>query len=101
MTYTEILEIAVCVLAVYGFYAIVCHLIAFVCPKGDFSVGVHVKRGEKLTPQENMQCATVLTENFRGHLRPPVFLLDEPLDRETELMLTELGYRIYRLTNNE
>ena len=99
MTYTELLEIAVCVLAVYGFYALVCHLIAFCLPKGDLSIGVHVRQGEKLKPQEGMQCATVLSEEHRGHLQPPVFLLDEAIDKETEMMLCELGHRIYRLSD--
>ena len=101
MTYVELLEIAVCVLAVYGFYALVCHFLAFVCPKGDFSIAVHVRRGEKMTPQENLQYATVLSEEHRGHLQPPVFLLDEALDRESEAILRETGYRIYRLLEDD
>ena len=101
MTYVELLEIAVCVLAVYGFYALVCHLLAFICPKGDLSIGVHVRRGERITPQENLQYATVLSEEHRGHLQAPVFLLDEALDRESEQILRETGRRIYRLLDKE
>ena len=101
MTYVELLEIAVCVLAVYGFYALVCHLLAFVCPKGDLSIGVHVRRGEKMKPQEDLQYATILSEEHRGHLQPPVFLLDEALDRESIEMLRETGRRLYRLLDCE
>ena len=101
MTYIELLEIVVCVLAVYGFYALICHLLAFICPKGDLSIGVHIRRGEKLTPQEDLQYAKILSEEHRGHLQPPVFLLDEAPDRECVAMLRETGHRIYRLLDDE
>jgi len=101
MTYVEILEILVCVLAVYGFYALICHLLAFLCPKGELSMGVHVDGEGEIAPLEDMHYAIILTEEHRGHLQPPVFLLDKTVDKQTEGVLREQGYRLYRKIEDE
>lgn len=79
MQLSDFLEIIVCILAVYGIYAIMCRLLAHGCYKGDLSVGLRIKRGgRELDPAviaDGLRRARFLTEGQRGKMLPPVILL--------------------------
>ena len=96
MTATELLEIVVCVFAVYGVYALLCHLLAYLIPKADLSVGVHVDGESAFSAAEDLRYAIILTEEHRGHFQPPVFLLDKTAEDTLLAALREEGCEIYR-----
>ena len=96
MTFADILEILVCLLAVYGVYDLLCHTLAFLCPKADLSVGVHLGEESGNHAMEDLRYAVILTEEHRGQMRPPVFLLDESIDEKILASLREEGCEIYR-----
>jgi hypothetical protein len=94
MQVSDFLEIIVCMLAVYGVYAIICRFLAHGCYKGDLSVALRVKCGEgEIDPAaiaDGVRRARFLTEGQRGKMLPPVILLTGPskercVGEETEL----------------
>ena len=82
MQISDFLEIIVCMLAVYGIYAIVCRFLAHGCYKGDISVALRVKCGggeiDPATIADGVRRARFLTEGQRGKMLPPVILLTGP-----------------------
>lgn len=91
MQVADLLEILVCVLAVYGVYAILCRILAHGCYKGDLAVALHLKRsaGGRLDRgelQDGLRRARFLTEGQRGKMLPPVILLPAaPSEEEGEI----------------
>ena len=81
MQIIDFLEIIVCMLDVYGIYAILCRFLSHGCYKGDLAVALRIKRGEEaLDPAaiaDGIRRARFLTEGQRGKMLPPVILLTE------------------------
>ncbi|MBQ8351850.1 MAG: hypothetical protein IJY20_07395 [Clostridia bacterium] len=79
MQVSDFLEIIVCMLAVYGIYAILCRLLAHGCYKGDLAVGIRIKResdhADPAVIADGVRRARFLTEGQRGKMLPPVILL--------------------------
>ena len=95
MFLTVFLEILVCMLAVYGIYAILCRLLAHGCYKGDMALGLRILQGEQAaTPAtilDGVRRAQLLTEGQRGKMLPPVILLTGHPSEERRDALSELG----------
>ena len=94
MQLSDFLEIFVCMLAVYGIYAILCRFLAHGCYKGDMAVGLCLQHREgEVDPaalEDGLRRARFLTEGQRGKMLPPVILLTGPskercVGEETEL----------------
>ena len=99
MQLSDFLEIFVCMLAVYGIYAILCRFLAHGCYKGDMAVGLCLQHREgEVDPaalEDGLRRARFLTEGQRGRMLPPVILLNgspsvaseelEELKRECEV----------------
>ena len=79
MQLSDFLEIFVCMLAVYGIYAILCRFLAHGCYKGDMAVGLCLQHREgEVDPaalEDGLRRARFLTEGQRGRMLPPVILL--------------------------
>ena len=78
MIFTVILEILVCMLAVFGIYAILCRLLAHGCYQGDTAIGLRLKDGGRAdwaALADGVRRARLLTEGQRGKMLPPVILL--------------------------
>lgn len=94
----EFAEMIVCILAVFGVYAILCRLLALFCRGEKLSYALHIandKEAEVLA-DDGVREAILLTESENGRLMPPVILLDEALEDATLARLRDYGYRIYR-----
>ncbi|MBQ8174799.1 MAG: hypothetical protein IJ009_05290 [Clostridia bacterium] len=92
MGFLEIMEIVVCIFAVYGVYALVCRLLGHGCYKGDLSVAIHKTEGET---GDAIHRAIILTEAQNGKMRSPVILLEKTPSAEEEKALRECGCRLY------
>ncbi len=103
MFWTVFWEILVCMLAVYGVYAIVCRLFSHGAYRGDLAIGVRVQPGRPdSTPAavtDAVRRAQLLTEGQCGRMLPPVILLKEP-DHPAWEELSEYcrGYEVYILS---
>ena len=97
MDFLEIItEIVVCILAVYGIYAILCRILAHGCYKGDLSIALHADRQADLLSDAGARRATLLTEAQNGKMRSPVILVDGETDENMLHILAESGYDLYR-----
>jgi hypothetical protein len=92
MLFLEILEILVCILAVYGLYAILCRMIGHGCYHGDLSVAVHYTAGEE---RDAVLRAVILTEAQNGPMHAPVLLLEAQPTAEEMTALHECGCHLY------
>ena len=91
----EILELVVCVFAVYGVYALLCRFLSRRCYKGDLSVALHVKREGEIPPDDGLRRALLLTEAQKGRMQSPVILLDCKTDDRSRLLLEDSGCDVY------
>ena len=92
MLFSEILEVLVCILAVYGLYAIICRVIGHGCFRGDVSYAVHYTAGEE---RDAVLRAIILTEAQNGRMRSPVLLLETQPNAEEIAALHECGCHLY------
>ena len=92
MDFFEIVEILVCIFAVYGVYALVCRLLGHGCYKGDLSVAAY-ETGEETA--DAVRRATILTEAQNGRMRSPVILLEQTPSAERIEALRECGCHLY------
>lgn len=97
MTLGEFFEIVVCVLAVYGVYALVCRVVAAFCSKERLAVGVLVSEGPDGTDRigEALRYAEILCEEHKGAWNPPVLLLPGEADSDRLAVLRGYGYDVY------
>ena len=92
----EILEIFICLFAVYGIYALVCRILALFMGKDALSIAFHVGEGEEIPVcVDGARQAEILSESMNGRLLPPVMLLDGRVSAETAQALRELGLTVY------
>lgn len=92
MLFFEILEILICILAVYGLYAIICRVLGHGCLRGDLSVAVHYTAGKE---RDAILRAVILTEAQNGPMRSPVLLLETQPSAEEIAALHECGCHLY------
>lgn len=95
MNLTVFFEIIVCLLAVYGIYAILCRFLAHGCYKGDLAVGLRIKQEKETADQvaitDGVRRARFLTEGQCGRMLPPVILLTGEPSASLQEALDELG----------
>lgn len=100
----EILEVAVCILATYGVYTLICQIIVCFCPKEDMAIGVivppHGEAGREHL-SESMRYAFLLTEERHGNIHPPVLLLSEEDGWAEAAELRHYGCAIYQRIYDE
>ena len=92
MLFVGILELFVCIFAVYGVYALICRLVSHGCYRGDLSVAVHQSEAE---PSDAVHRAILLTEAQNGKMRSPVLLLERAPDAKEKEALLQCGCRLY------
>ena len=96
MAFSEIMEIFVCVLAVWGVYCILRSFVAWCLPKGDISLAVHA-RGEQ--SEYELYCALreaqLITDSRTEFSCEPVVLVDEFVTSEELEKISESGAYIY------
>jgi hypothetical protein len=92
----EILEIFICLFAVYGMYAFLCRILALFMGKDALSIAFHVREEEEpIICADGARQAEILSESMNGRLMPPVMLLDGKVSEETALTLRDLGLAVY------
>ena len=102
MTVADVFEVFVCILAVYGVYALICRFLARGCYKGDLAVGLRVQttaaERDPAALADGIRRAHFLTEGQRGSMLPPVILLDSRPDSEMDVAeLLGQGEIYYRM----
>ena len=82
MHLSDVFEIIVCMLAVYGIYALICRFISHGCYKGDLAVAFRPKDvaavNDPQTVADGIRRARLMTEGQHGSMLPSVILL--PVD---------------------
>ncbi len=90
-------EMIVCILAVFGVYAILCRVLAVFCRGEKLSYALHIENDAeaRALADDGIREAMLMTESENGRLLPPVILLNAPLGEEMLERLRGYGYRIY------
>ena len=96
MSFSEIAEIIVCVLAVWGVYCIFSSFVAWCLPRQNVSLGVHAKREQsELELYNSLREAQLLAENSSELSRRPVVLVDFTMTENELKKIVDTGCAVY------
>ncbi len=97
MVWRELLGLLLCVLAVYGLYALLCRWLAHGIPRGGWTIGVHADDLGQVPgalPDRMREASLVREANVEGMGRP-VVLLEVPWEEDALDRLGTIGYAVY------
>lgn len=96
MDFSEIAEIFVCVLAVWGVYCIFRSFVAWCLPKNNISIAVHTTRQEpEYELYTSLKEARLISESNRDLSSDPVILVDGAVTDEELQIISDTGCATY------
>ena len=96
MDFSEIAEIFICVLAVWGLYCIFRAFVSWCLPKKNISIAVHTTREEtEYELYTSLKEAQLISEGKAGVSGSPVILVDEAVSDEELEKISDTGCATY------